>query len=37
LFCFSAIVILLMEDGRIVERGTYDDLMRARGTYRYDG
>jgi ATP-binding cassette subfamily B protein/subfamily B ATP-binding cassette protein MsbA len=28
-------LILLMEDGRIVERGTHDDLMRARGLY-YD-
>jgi ABC-type multidrug transport system fused ATPase/permease subunit len=26
-------LILLMEDGRIVERGTHDELMRARGTY----
>ena len=26
-------LILLMEDGRIVERGTHEDLMRARGTY----
>jgi ATP-binding cassette subfamily B protein/subfamily B ATP-binding cassette protein MsbA len=26
-------LILLMEDGRIVERGTHDELMRARGLY----
>jgi ATP-binding cassette subfamily B protein/subfamily B ATP-binding cassette protein MsbA len=26
-------LILLMEDGRIVERGTHEDLMRARGEY----
>jgi ATP-binding cassette subfamily B protein/subfamily B ATP-binding cassette protein MsbA len=26
-------LILLMEDGRIIERGTHDELMRARGTY----
>jgi ATP-binding cassette subfamily B protein/subfamily B ATP-binding cassette protein MsbA len=26
-------LILLMDDGRIVERGTHEDLMRARGTY----
>jgi ATP-binding cassette, subfamily B, bacterial len=26
-------LILLMEDGRIIERGTHDDLMQARGTY----
>ncbi len=26
-------LILLMEDGRIVERGTHEDLMQARGTY----
>ena len=26
-------LILLMEDGRIVERGTHDNLMAARGTY----
>ena len=26
-------LILLMEEGRIIERGTHDDLMRARGTY----
>ena len=26
-------LILLMEDGRIVERGTHDELMRARGAY----
>jgi ABC-type multidrug transport system fused ATPase/permease subunit len=26
-------LILLMEDGRIVERGTHQDLMRARGVY----
>jgi ATP-binding cassette subfamily B protein/subfamily B ATP-binding cassette protein MsbA len=26
-------LILLMEDGRVIERGTHDDLMRARGTY----
>ena len=28
-------VILLMEDGRVVERGTHDELMNARGMY-YD-
>jgi ATP-binding cassette subfamily B protein/subfamily B ATP-binding cassette protein MsbA len=26
-------LILLMEDGRVVERGTHDELMAARGTY----
>jgi ATP-binding cassette subfamily B protein/subfamily B ATP-binding cassette protein MsbA len=26
-------IILLMDDGRIVERGTHDELMRARGAY----
>ena len=26
-------LILLMEDGRITERGTHDDLMAARGVY----
>ena len=26
-------LILLMEDGRIIERGTHEDLMHARGTY----
>jgi ATP-binding cassette subfamily B protein/subfamily B ATP-binding cassette protein MsbA len=26
-------LILLMDDGRIVERGTHDELMRARGAY----
>jgi len=25
--------ILLMEEGRVIERGTHDDLMRARGVY----
>ena len=24
---------LLMEDGRVIERGTHEDLMRARGSY----
>ena len=28
-------VILLMEDGRVIERGTHEELMRARGAY-YD-
>jgi ABC-type multidrug transport system fused ATPase/permease subunit len=28
-------VILLMEDGRVTERGTHDQLMLARGVY-YD-
>jgi ABC-type multidrug transport system fused ATPase/permease subunit len=28
-------LILLMEDGRIIERGTHEALMRARGAY-YD-
>ena len=28
-------LILLMEDGRVIERGTHDELMRTRGTY-YD-
>jgi ABC-type multidrug transport system fused ATPase/permease subunit len=28
-------LILLMEDGRVVERGTHEELMLARGTY-YD-
>jgi ATP-binding cassette subfamily B protein/subfamily B ATP-binding cassette protein MsbA len=28
-----ASLILLMEDGRITERGTHDELMRARGVY----
>ncbi len=27
-------MILLMDDGRIVERGTHDDLMRAGGEYK---
>jgi ATP-binding cassette subfamily B protein/subfamily B ATP-binding cassette protein MsbA len=27
-------LILLMDEGRIVERGTHEDLMRARGMYR---
>ena len=28
-------LILLMEDGRVIERGTHEELMRAGGTY-YD-
>jgi ATP-binding cassette subfamily B protein/subfamily B ATP-binding cassette protein MsbA len=28
-------LILLMDDGRVIERGTHEELMRARGTY-YD-
>ena len=30
-------IILLMEEGRIVERGTHDELMRARGGLSRDG
>ena len=26
-------LILLLDDGRIIERGSHDDLMRARGAY----
>lgn len=26
-------LILLMEDGRVIERGTHEQLMNARGTY----
>jgi len=26
-------MILLMDDGRIVERGTHEELMQARGAY----
>jgi ABC-type multidrug transport system fused ATPase/permease subunit len=26
-------LILLMEDGRIIERGKHEELMQARGTY----
>jgi ABC-type multidrug transport system fused ATPase/permease subunit len=26
-------LILLMEEGKVIERGTHEDLMRARGTY----
>jgi ABC-type multidrug transport system fused ATPase/permease subunit len=26
-------MILLMEDGRVIERGTHDELMDARGVY----
>ena len=26
-------LILLMEEGRVIERGTHDELMRARGEY----
>ena len=29
----SADLILLMEDGQVVERGTHDELMDAKGTY----
>ena len=28
-----ASLILLLEDGRIIEQGTHDTLMRARGVY----
>ena len=28
-------MILLMEDGRVIERGTHEELMEARGVY-YD-
>ena len=31
----TANLILVMEDGRVIERGTHDELMRARGGY-YD-
>ena len=27
-------LILLMDDGRVIERGTHEELMRAGGTYR---
>ena len=31
--CYSADLILVLDDGRIVERGTHDELLRARGVY----
>jgi ATP-binding cassette subfamily B protein len=31
--CYGADLILVLDDGRIVERGTHDELLRARGLY----
>jgi ABC-type multidrug transport system fused ATPase/permease subunit len=31
--CYDADLILVLEDGRVVERGRHDELMRARGPY----
>jgi ABC-type multidrug transport system fused ATPase/permease subunit len=31
--CFNADLILVLDDGRVVERGTHEQLLRARGQY----